>query len=103
MKRYAFSECLAATLAQQAAQIAALQQQIERFQHGTLLGEHGRKQHDRITALEAQNRALREAGSRALTEMCNTVAPRQSFTDAVDALDAALATPGIAPATPTED
>jgi len=33
---------------------------------------------------------LRAAAELALKEMCNTVAPRDSFTDAVDALDAAL-------------
>lgn len=31
------------------------------------------------------------AAQNALKEMCHTVAPRNSFTDAVDALDAALA------------
>ena len=35
-------------------------------------------------------RALVAAATLALHEMCNTVAPRNSFTDAVDALDAAL-------------
>lgn len=33
---------------------------------------------------------LRRAAENALKEMCNTVAPRSSFTDAVDKLDAAL-------------
>lgn len=33
---------------------------------------------------------LHRAAENALKEMCNTVAPRNSFTDAVDALDAAL-------------
>ncbi len=33
---------------------------------------------------------LYEAAARALEEMCRTTAPRTSFTDAVDALDAAL-------------
>jgi hypothetical protein len=34
--------------------------------------------------------ALVAAASQALDEMCRTVAPRNSFTDAVDALDRAL-------------
>lgn len=34
--------------------------------------------------------ALRNAAESALHEMCHTVAPRDSFTDTVDALDAAL-------------
>lgn len=40
---------------------------------------------------ERETPQLRAAARRALEEMCNTVAPRDSFTDAVDALDAALA------------
>jgi hypothetical protein len=45
---------------------------------------------DAITALLAERDALREAAKTALGEMCRTKAPRNSFTDAVDALDAAL-------------
>ena len=33
---------------------------------------------------------LLRAAKRALDEMCKTTAPRNSFTDAVDALDAAI-------------
>jgi hypothetical protein len=44
--------------------------------------------------LEAERDASREAAKIALDEMCRTVAPRDSFTDAVDALDAALAPKG---------
>lgn len=40
---------------------------------------------------------LRTAARLALEEMCNTVAPRDSFTDAVDALDEALCPPGTWP------
>jgi hypothetical protein len=40
--------------------------------------------------LRAEAEQLRAAAETALKEMCNTVAPRNSFTDAVDALDAAL-------------
>jgi hypothetical protein len=38
----------------------------------------------------------------ALVEMCNTVAPRHSFTDAVDALDSALSGVGASPFTKPE-
>jgi hypothetical protein len=41
---------------------------------------------------------LRNAAKLALYEMCHTVAPRNSFTDAVDALDAALNAKKPAPA-----
>ena len=44
-----------------------------------------------LTEAQQQRDTLREAAAAALREMCNTVAPRNSFTDAVDALDAALA------------
>lgn len=40
--------------------------------------------------LVSENHRLRAAAKLALHEMCNTKAPRNSFTDAVDALDAAL-------------
>jgi len=43
-----------------------------------------------LTEAERAQQALRAAAKTALTEMCNTVAPRNSFTDAVDALSAAL-------------
>lgn len=43
-----------------------------------------------LARLRAEVEGLREAGEAALEEMCNTTAPRDSFTEAVDALDAAL-------------
>jgi len=45
---------------------------------------------DALAASRAEVERLRHAAALALDEMCNTVAPRNSFTDAVDALDAAL-------------
>lgn len=45
---------------------------------------------DKYADAATQLDALRLAGQTALDEMCRTVAPRDSFTDAVDALDAAL-------------
>lgn len=42
-----------------------------------------------VCAVNAHD-ALVAAAEKALYEMCHTVAPRNSFTDAVDALDAAL-------------
>lgn len=44
-----------------------------------------------IAALAAERDALRAAAMVAFDEMCKTTAPRNSFTEAVDALDAALA------------
>lgn len=46
-----------------------------------------------LASMTAERDALAEAARKALREMCNTIAPRNSFTDAVDALDAALAAP----------
>lgn len=43
-----------------------------------------------IREQQAELEALREAAAEALFEMRHTVAPRHSFTDAVDRLDAAL-------------
>lgn len=43
-----------------------------------------------IDALQARLAEVERAGRLALDEMRNTVAPRESFTGAVDALDAAL-------------
>lgn len=43
-----------------------------------------------LATAEARAERLREAAMRALHEMRHTAAPRDSFTDAVDALDAAL-------------
>src|SRR5882757_6291691 len=40
--------------------------------------------------LQKDNISLRAAAKLALHEMCNTIAPRDSFTDAADALDAAI-------------
>lgn len=41
------------------------------------------------TLLE-QRSALLSAARKALTEMCNTISPRDGFTEAVDELDAAI-------------
>lgn len=45
---------------------------------------------DKYADVAVQLDVLRLAGQKALDEMCRTVATRNSFTDAVDALDAAL-------------
>jgi hypothetical protein len=50
----------------------------------------GSEDYNKIWRLKKENEALRAAAKLALHEMVNTVAPRDSFTDAVDALDAAL-------------
>jgi uncharacterized protein (UPF0335 family) len=54
------------------------------------LHEGAQQMRDALNAALADVATLREAAKLALHEMCNTNAPRNSFTDAVDALDTAL-------------
>lgn len=55
-----------------------------------ICGEQANRVTAKLMEAERAQQALRAAAETALTEMCNTVAPRNSFTDAVDALSAAL-------------
>jgi hypothetical protein len=129
--RYKWDE-LTTKVAKQAEQIAALQADLDRL-HGhifsrrdwTAMNARIVHQTERITALEAQNRALREAALAAIAydsaihrrgfmgDTTSESGEREHYAtgDDLDELyddwitksRAALATPGIAPATTTED
>jgi len=71
-----------------AARVAELEQQLNAEKAAAV------RERDRFRDAAAMRNRLLAAAETAKEEMCNTVAPRTSFTDAVDALDAAITAAG---------
>ena len=64
--------------------------QEKRIRDFLRFGNMSHETREAVMAALAEIETLRGAATKALHEMCHTIAPRNSFTDAVDALDAAL-------------